>query len=114
MKGEFRKVRIKIGHSFYTISTDLPDEKLQWLSEYISMKVREFEEETGITDPEKVFFFVALNVAEDVYNILERYEIVRDEVRQMSQKIAEALADIGQSGQSEQTDSQASSESEGQ
>ncbi len=87
-----RKVKIEIGGSTYKILTDLTDEELRWIENYINSKLHEIQKQAFFQlDLERSYLYTALNLAEDLYRLQKKLESIRAEIAGLSRLISKHL-----------------------
>ncbi len=89
-----RKVIVEIGGTSYKILTDLDDEAIKWIQDYINERLHEIQKGAFFQlDQERAYFYTALNLAEEIYKLRNELDKLKGELVKLTKTIKDEMKD---------------------
>ena len=86
-----RSMRIEIGGRALTVRSDAPEERVNAVVALVNDRLNDLQRKTGAVSSDQLVLMTALTMAEELYNLNERHEALKEQVQDRGQRLLEML-----------------------
>ncbi len=93
-----QSIKVQIGGMEYSLKADAGSDYVQRIAAYVDEKFRRLSEKTSVTSQTKIAVLTALNIADELFRLKEKYDqlvkTVEEESRHLNQEIDQSVGPI--------------------
>jgi len=86
-----KSIKVEIFGSEYTLKSETSAEYIEKISSIVDEKMHKLAEESKIKSPGKIAVLAALNIADDLYQLSDKYERLIENFENKSKELSERI-----------------------
>jgi len=88
---EKQKIQVQIFGTEYSLKSDMDEEYVRNVASYVDAKLRHFSDATSVKSSTKIAVLTALNIADELFRLKQKYETILAEIESKSKEVNENL-----------------------